>query len=603
MAPRRFNEYRWYNLRQARDPDHLMKELTEIILDGLIPSEEEFVPVELDQTGGEGTPTDWTPSPLRGSHSRSNSPSPAGMLQGEGPDLDSEYPQPDGINIGQTLWGASSPSPARHIKTEDIYMEDIITQIGTEGHSDSAPFSVHKGDAPSTPKRALEFTAPRNKALRTGQGSLPSTPRTSTQSSTEQSNGEWETATEEKAERRRLLTSPGLWGLNDNIDRRRPQTPRVKTIRRGNEEDVLTVIENQAARLGDLSIENKQQAVKLGDLAGQNERLMQAVQSGKTEMSDMRDQIVRLTDLILLISNRTDPPTAPTPIRGVSPLEAGERRRCEICTGDSKGEDPCHTCGYPAGYVYPSDTLDRAGQEGAVDPPTSQIARPPVTQRGPQDNNPFAALEMPDDEPLDSHQPEPEVTDLLRKALVDESQGMQVDPTSTGANGAHIEVVCYHELNGPARIWPPEVEGIRRRIRADLLETNLPEILSGDFAYWLWDRWIFCAGYAAQFRFRGDSELLDSGNIMDSGGLPTINIKDKPLKLAPIVGRELHQNMKRMGGSANLVTDQTPPPSPLVVEVAGGSEGIISTSMSTSPPPEGADQTLREQYVRDSAKT
>ena len=46
MAPRRFNEYRWYNLRQARDPDHLMKELTEIILDGLIPSEEEFVPVE-----------------------------------------------------------------------------------------------------------------------------------------------------------------------------------------------------------------------------------------------------------------------------------------------------------------------------------------------------------------------------------------------------------------------------------------------------------------------------------------------------------------------------------------------------------------------------
>ena len=73
------------------------------------------------------------------------------------------------------------------------------------------------------------------------------------------------------------------------------------------------MIENQAASLGDLSIENKQQAVKLGDLAGQNERLMQAVQNGKTEMSDMRDQIVRLTDLILLISNRTDLPSAPPP--------------------------------------------------------------------------------------------------------------------------------------------------------------------------------------------------------------------------------------------------------------------------------------------------
>ena len=73
-----------------------------------------------------------------------------------------------------------------------------------------------------------------------------------------------------------------------------------KTIRRGNEEDVLTVIENQAARLGDLSIEKKQQAIKLGDLAGQNAKLMQVLQNGKAEMADMRDQIVRLTDLMLM---------------------------------------------------------------------------------------------------------------------------------------------------------------------------------------------------------------------------------------------------------------------------------------------------------------
>ena len=140
-----------------------------------------------------------------------------------------------------------------------------------------------------------------------------------------------------------------------------------KTTRRGNEEDVLTVIENQAARLGDLSIENKM--------------LIQAVQSGKTEMSDMRDRIVRLTDLILLISNRAVTPPAPAPNRGASPLS--ERKRCVICTGDSKGEDPCHTCGYPAGYVYPSDSPDREGQEGAVDHQTTQTERPPVTQKGP----------------------------------------------------------------------------------------------------------------------------------------------------------------------------------------------------------------------------
>ena len=80
---------------------------------------------------------------------------------------------------------------------------------------------------------------------------------------------------------RRLLTSPGLWGLNEALDRKKPQTPRVnKAIRRGIKEDVLTVIENQAARLGDLSIGNKQQAA---------------------------NQIDRLSGLIFLISNRTDP--------------------------------------------------------------------------------------------------------------------------------------------------------------------------------------------------------------------------------------------------------------------------------------------------------
>ena len=112
-----------------------MKELTGIILEGLVPSLEEFVPVDLDQTCGGGTPTDWTSSPLRGSFSRSNSPSPAGMLQEGGHDIGSEHSQPDGTTMDQTLWGTSSPSSKKLlVKTEDTYMEDIITQMGTEGH-------------------------------------------------------------------------------------------------------------------------------------------------------------------------------------------------------------------------------------------------------------------------------------------------------------------------------------------------------------------------------------------------------------------------------------------------------------------------------------
>jgi len=118
---------------------------------------------------------------------------------------------------------------------------------------------------PSTPKRGLEFTVPRNKASRTGHGSQPSTPRTSTQSSTEHSTGEWETATEEKNERRKSLIS-GPWN-NESLDRKKPPSPKGGRLgRRGIEDDVISVIENQAARLGDLSIENKKlkQAVEVG---------------------------------------------------------------------------------------------------------------------------------------------------------------------------------------------------------------------------------------------------------------------------------------------------------------------------------------------------
>ena len=103
------------------------------------------------------------------------------------------------------------------------------------------------------------------------------------------------------------------------------------------------MIENQAARLGDLSIENK--------------KLKQAVEVGKSEMTEMREQISRLSDLILRISNREDPFPVDESLTRAPPrtVEDTDRLKCGICTGDSKGQNPCSTCGYDKGYVYPTD--------------------------------------------------------------------------------------------------------------------------------------------------------------------------------------------------------------------------------------------------------
>ena len=99
-----------------------------------------------DRTGGDGLPIDWASTLFRGSFSRSNSPSPDGMLREDAHDLGSEHSHLDGTNIDQTLWETSSPSPERiPSEIEDTYMEDIITQLGTEGRSESAPFSAPKG--------------------------------------------------------------------------------------------------------------------------------------------------------------------------------------------------------------------------------------------------------------------------------------------------------------------------------------------------------------------------------------------------------------------------------------------------------------------------
>ena len=54
--------------------------------------------------------------------------------------------------MDQTLWGTSSPPKKLLIKIEDTYMEDIITQMSTDGHSDFTPSLPPKVVPPAHPR-------------------------------------------------------------------------------------------------------------------------------------------------------------------------------------------------------------------------------------------------------------------------------------------------------------------------------------------------------------------------------------------------------------------------------------------------------------------
>ena len=62
-----------------------------------------------------------------------------------------------------------------------------------------------------------------------------------------------------------------------------------------------------------------------------------------------------------------------------------------------------------------------------------------------------------------------------------------------------LVVACFHESKGSLAAWPLETESVRRAIRSRLEEVLLPEIVGGEFAYWQWDLWIFCAGSRSTF--------------------------------------------------------------------------------------------------------
>ena len=71
-----------------------------------------------------------------------------------------------------------------------------------------------------------------------------------------------------------------------------------------------------------------------------------------------------------------------------------------------------------------------------------------------------------------------------------------------------LTVACFHESKGSPKVWPLEVESIRRMIRSRLEEALLPELVTGEYVFWQWDLWIFCAGSRSTFVASDDLPLL-----------------------------------------------------------------------------------------------
>ena len=81
-------------------------------------------------------------------------------------------------------------------------------------------------------------------------------------------------------------------------------------------------------------------------------------------------------------------------------------------------------------------------------------------------------------------------------------------------------VACFHESKGSSSTWPLETESVRRALRVKLEEVPLPEIVTGEYVYWQWDLWIFCAGSRSTFVMAEDLSLLSSALGKDGENIP-----------------------------------------------------------------------------------
>ena len=138
------------------------------------------------------------------------------------------------------------------------------------------------------------------------------------------------------------------------------------------------------------------------------------------------------------------------------------------------------------------------------------------------------------------------------------------------------QVACFHETDGAPQNWPIEVEIVRRTIKDNLeAEINI-EIFRGEYMYWSWDRWFFCAGLGAKFRESGDWWILK--NALEKGESPHPPSRIMiPLRISGVAGREAHNCMLHVMSRVGVQepTPEAPPPPVEHEEMEGGADGIF----------------------------
>ena len=163
-------------------------------------------------------------------------------------------------------------------------------------------------------------------------------------------------------------------------------------------------------------------------------------------------------------------------------------------------------------------------------------------------------------------------------------------------------VACFHESNGSPPTWPLETESVRRAIRVRLEEVLLPEIVAGEYAYWQWDLWIFCAGSRSTFVMAEDLTLLSSALSKDEETSPfkTTSVV-KYSRISNVAGNEMRKNLRRINLTEVLASAAVMDLPPLEVEeISGDREGMFMTKAYYLQPSSLLDEGSREERVRQS---
>ena len=216
-----------------------------------------------------------------------------------------------------------------------------------------------------------------------------------------------------------------------------------------------------------------------------------------------------------------------------------------------------------------------------------------------------------DSRPHDSFNPDARESLLTNEQHSSSPNGSPTIPLNEKINLHEVSVpdslivTCFHESKGTTSSWPIEVESIRRTIKSKLDEILLPEIVGGDFAYWQWDLWVFCAGYKSDFVQAGDIRLLETGADKDSRALQfKSGTNTNYSRISNVAGSEIRGNtLRREATMTDVEVDDAQELPPLEVEeILGDREGTFRTNSLLNQPSALLDESSREAQVRQSAR-